>query len=715
MSYFKKIVTKWSQKIGKLGPNSKNKHHIFHLENILLDEGWTWDAINEFVLLLEAKPSGSEIEKRKKDKIKYQKKTKDGTKEIEIQAGSAADDPEHEAHDQAHQYVYGEKPEGEEGPTQKDKAGDAQMAGDRSAKPGETTDSPKPEPKPQASQIYKDIKPGELMTGADSDIKQTGLLYGYNEIIDKKTGKTIFKPAPGNAGSMLNEIVSGEVAQILEQNPELSDKELIDLLQKQFGKTTLFKENSKKPKKTAGGISTKAVPEGQNRELYSKLMISVASGRRKYNKSNREAKQNGFKNPKMENYYGHSDSFESMVNDIKGKQVIGPDGTPIEFEEAEELIRSGGGGDNPSDTGTLTFDSDSDRVIMTFHSDKDSTEAIIAQSSAKAEANANQDNVQKLVDSKLLEPEKAEAIMGENQEYVEQQADIEKELKQVSGSPAKFFQDNVTLEDALKSIHNDTNQDGSADKDKTSTKWNSTAIKGKSGPNKNLLKYLDNREDPSDEELLEAFLAFMSDENKDDDPTNDQITLMDRLNRRWANKGAPDVDPMIEDIRNRTISNETDYIKRQDAIKINYGGKQIGVGTFLEGNTIFKQFHLEAMNPESEKGVHKYKGMFETNHGGLSVDGEVLRKCIPGVNNKEDFVTKFEVGEATEQKGVRGSQKGRTTGSKRIVYAINEKNERVEIGVKVARTKSGKLGKLQTVYQWSDKMKKCFSKDGKRS
>ena len=69
-----------------------------------------------------------------------------------------------------------------------------------------------------------------------------------------------------------------------------------------------------------------------------------------------------------------------------------------------------------------------------------------------------------------MEPEQAEAIMGENQEYVEQQADIEKELKQVSGSPAKFFQDNVTLEDALKSIHNDTNQDGSADKDKTSTK-----------------------------------------------------------------------------------------------------------------------------------------------------------------------------------------------------------------------------------------------------
>ena len=107
--------------------------------------------------------------------------------------------------------------------------------------------------------------------------------------------------------------------------------------------------------------------------------------------------------------------------------------------------------------------------------------------------------------------------------------------------------------------------------------------------------------------------------------------------------------------------------------------------------------------------MHKHKGMFETNHGGLAVDGEVLGKCMGGVNNKENFISKFEVGETTEQKGTSGSQKGRVTGSKRIVYAINEKNERVEIGVKVARTKSGKLGKLQTVYQWSDKMKRWMA------
>ena len=692
MSYFEKIVEKWSHKIDKVEPDLENKNHIFHLENVLLEEGWTWDVINELTRLLEVDidPDTPVKYKMKKDGKDIQKTT--------TYANAIKRPKDSSAYIAADALRSGAK---SKEPTQKDKPVDAQMAGDR-----ELDSDKKEDPKPKASQIYKDIKPGQLANGGDSEIKQAGLKYGYTETDD-------FKPAPGNAGSMLNEIMSGEVANILEQNPNLTDKELIDLVLKQFGDTPLFNQN--KGSKPAAGISTKDIPEGQNRGLYSKVMVAVASGKRKYNKAKRDARQNEFKNPKMENYYGHSESFDVMVNDIKGKKVIGPDGTPIEFEEAEELIRSGGKGDNPSDTATLVSDSDSDRVIMTFHSDKDSTSAIVAQSSAKAEADANQANVDKLVDDGFLEQEQAEAVMGENKEMVEQLASIEKELKQVSGAPAQFFLDKVEISDALKSVKTDINQDGSADKNKTSTKWNSSAIMGTRGPNKNIKKYLKNKENPGDEELLRAFLDFMADQNKEDDPTEDQIKIMDRLNRRWANKGAPDVDPLIEDIRNRTISTEVEYIARMDRIKIPFGGGEVGVGTFLEANTIFKQFHLEAINPESEKGVHKHKGMFETNHGGLAVDGEVLGKCMGGVNNKENFISKFEVGETTEQKGTSGSQKGRVTGSKRIVYAINEKDEKIEIGVKVARTKSGKLGKLQTVYQWSDQMKKCFDDHGKRA
>ena len=120
------------------------------------------------------------------------------------------------------------------------------------------------------------------------------------------------------------------------------------------------------------------------------------------------------------------------------------------------------------------------------------------------------------------------------------------------------------------------------------------------------------------------------------------------------------------------------------------------------------------MNPNSKKGVHKFPGMFETNHGGLAVDGETLRKCMPGIESKDDFISNLEVGETQEQKGVSGTQKGRTTGSKRIVYAVTSGGDRIPIGVKVARSKEGKLGKLQTVYQWSPEMKKCFGKHGKR-
>lgn len=41
--------------------------------------------------------------------------------------------------------------------------------------------------------------------------------------------------------------------------------------------------------------------------------------------------------------------------------------------------------------------------------------------------------------------------------------------------------------------------------------------------------------------------------------------------------------------------------------------------------------------------------------------------------------------------------------------AITTDGRKIEVGQKVMRTKTGKTGKLQTVYQWSDDMKKCFA------
>ena len=583
------------------------------------------------------------------------------------------------------------------------------------------TDTQKTEPKPEKTKIpktpiktdkdnekektftkstdmFKGIEPGKLKQTGDYEIKNLGLKYGYSKV------EGVFKPAPGNAGSMLNEIISGEVANILQENPNLSEEELMDTLMNQFGETKLFKQN--KGSQRAGGIKKSEIPEGKNPGQYSKLLIAIRAGKRKHKKAMDAASKNNFENSQAKNYYGHKESFKSMIDDLEGKEVIGPSGKPVPMEEAIELINSGGGGDNPSDTATLVFDSKSNKVIMLFHSDKDSTDAIIAQSSLRAEAKANEKNIDNLVEQGKITEEEGEQIKGAQIELIEEREKIENELKTVGAEPAKFFLDKVPMSEVVKSATSDEGPDG-PDKSKTSTKVKSALN------NKNLKSYLTS-DNPTEEEKMEAFMKMMSDENREVEPTEAQITLMDRLNRRYASKGAPDVDEKIEEIRNRTIQVESDYIKQNDSIKMDVDGKEVGLGTFLEANTIFKQFHLEAIDEQSETGVHKYPGMFETNHAGLAVDGEVLKKCMPGINNKNDLIKNFEVGDAVEQKGVSGTQKGRTTGSKRIVYAVTAEGERIPMGVKVARSKTGKLGKLQTVYQWSPEFKKCFAKDGKR-
>ena len=674
------ILVEWAYRVHDGMPNPKNAQHIHELRESMEELNLPNKVIYEVIQNLINEEGLSDKEKEKAKKMNL------------VHLGKGAYGKEGD--EATHQAVDGKLVTKDGGETEKETKPPMKIDSNPMGKKDDEEEKTFTKP----TDIFKDVKPGELKQTGDYEIKNLGLKYGYSKV------EGVFKPAPGNAGSMLNEIVSGEVANILQENPNLSEEELMDTLMNQFGETKLFKQN--KGSKQAGGIKKSEIPEGKNPGQYSKVLIAIRAGKRKYKKSMNAASKNNFKNSEVKNYYGHKESFKSMINDLEGKEVIGPNGKPVPMEEAIELINSGGGGDNPSDTATLVFDSKSNKVIMLFHSDKDSTDAIIAQSSARAEAKANEKNIDNLVEQGKITEEEGEQIKGAQLELIEEREKIESELKTVGAEPAKFFLDKVPMSEVVKSATSDEGPDG-PDKNKTSTKVKSALN------NKNLKSYLTS-DNPTEEEKMEAFLKMMSDENREAEPTEKQITLMDRLNRRYASKGAPDVDEKIEEIRNRTIQMESDYIKQNDSIKMDVDGKEVGLGTFLEANTIFKQFHLEAINEQSETGVHKYPGMFETNHAGLAVDGEVLKKCMPGINNKNDLIKNFEVGDAVEQKGVSGTQKGRTTGSKRIVYAVTAEGERIPMGVKVARSKTGKLGKLQTVYQWSPEMKKCFAKDGKR-
>ena len=65
--------------------------------------------------------------------------------------------------------------------------------------------------------------------------------------------------------------------------------------------------------------------------------------------------------------YQHQVDMVDKVN-----KVLLPDGTEVDKEDMKEFIKQGGGGMNPSDTGTFVSDENGNLVVQ-FHSDKTTT------------------------------------------------------------------------------------------------------------------------------------------------------------------------------------------------------------------------------------------------------------------------------------------------------------------------------------------------------
>ena len=88
--------------------------------------------------------------------------------------------------------------------------------------------------------------------------------------------------------------------------------------------------------------------------------------------------------------------------------------------------------------------------------------------------------------------------------------------------------------------------------------------------------------------------------------------------------------------------------------------------------------------------------------------------------NIKDFVAEFSF-ETQAQKGSGGGMKGRITGETRNVFLLikdkkGKEKEKIYVGEKRLRTKTGKMGKLQTVYKWhNDAIKELRNKGHKEN
>lgn len=525
----------------------------------------------------------------------------------------------------------------------------------------------------------------EPKTKGDHESKQKHISSGF-----------VKGAAPGNAGSMYNEIMSGEVSDLLQDNPDATEEELVKSILDKYGDSKLAKQNSSN--RMAGGLKTGDLPDGlpkEERELYTKTLIAVRSGKRKHQRSQSASKDLGWKNTETSEYFGDSVGLKKQEEDINSaSKVVDLDGNEIPKDEIIELIKAGGGGDNPSDTATIIKNKDNGEATILFTSDKDSTNAIIAQSSTKAESTQTDDAILQLGDDGKLSSEESEAIAGERRNYADGLKEIEGSLKNVTNEPANYLKNNFDDKVVDSMINSSAGANPrkyfdaekkkfSSDKKipKTDKKYSDFLPEGSDSP-------------PTDKQIAEAILNYSTSGVKD--LTGPQQKMIGKANNE---NGGPSVEESVEKIRKDSIELLDKQISDLDQIEVD----GIGVGTFIEGNNIWKQGHMDAVG--GKKGVHKYRGMFETNHAGVVLDGNVMKKAL-GIESKEDFLKKLKV----EKTQVQKSKEDRVTGSTGLAYMMIGDKE-VPIMEKRQRTKDGPLGKLQTVYKWTPEFQKLIEEN----
>ena len=221
-----------------------------------------------------------------------------------------------------------------------------------------------------------------------------------------------------------------------------------------------------------------------------------------------------------------------------------------------------------------------------------------------------------------------------------------------------------------------------------------------------------------------------------------------------------------EQVRREAVKEERRQLAELNGREITLppDGKKKPLGDYLEAQNLVDKLHLSQMNGEDAHGVYKYDGLMEVNMGGVVVNPEVLEKCLDSATSGE-VIEDFEVdnpgpdeelsrstdefetdkdGNAwywaepgtgshesdpngTPQPGgkknmttnVDGAKKnksgkpmavGRVTGRNIFIYAVTKGPpvKRIPIATKTLRSKTGKLGKFQTVYQWSPEIQECF-------
>jgi len=499
-------------------------------------------------------------------------------------------------------------------------------------------------------------------------------------------------PAPGNPGSMMNEVFSVEGCNIAEEfyeqfgsTPTVDDIEKI--LQSQFGESQLAADN--------GGPDSKTYRD--------KLRISAEASVTKFERLKNGEANNADTDPpfgKMirppSEFYGAGDSLEAQAAMIRGLDedatIFGPDGPITEINDsartreeleaaleavakkglgqyggkdspfatggaktkkitdenrknikdevdrmikendikqfAELLAYAGGGGANPSDTATFAKSEDGNLMIL-FHSDKMSTSDQQANSTLAQEARRQEIYLRELMDS----------------------------------DPPKLSEDDALDAATILEGFSETLREASEENDSSTMAQTASNFEGdKKDAILEALKANPGRPPTigsgreKEEVSAEEFLDYFS--KPENVPTKEQSKLFRDIKDNLKKSGKDDLfsEDEIDSLdasfigaerTKRVVGAIQDRLAALDELETNTD-PPIKVGQLIETKNIIDKLHLYGMDDPSSLAYQS--GMCATVIGGDVVNREVLREVF-GVDSAEELIGKVKVGAAGAPEG----------------------------------------------------------------
>jgi hypothetical protein len=391
-------------------------------------------------------------------------------------------------------------------------------------------------------------------------------------------------------------------------------------------------------------------------------------------------KNNGWKEEDcvVNGFFGDEGGKSQQMDMVRqSNRIFAPNGTEIPKEVALKLVAAGGGGANPSDTSQFVYNQKTGDLMIKFTSDKDSFDAIVAQSSFQKEGQNKKVEIDKLVKEGRMKPSDAENLKKVIDKQTATLNKIENELKSVVAEPAKALSKKQPKE--LSKIAIELNKSNSG-------KGRIAAIEKKYGK-------------------LPAGMANLmkvAQTNPESLSSGDRRVVDDLKNHYGLDYL---VAKKIDDIRKRSVAVERKLLKEMDKVPVKLSdGSKVGLGTYLDAQNFIEKFHMGGSMGDKH-GVFAYPGLFEVVCGVGVINDKIISSCM-NTNNANDFIKKF--GSTAEQFQL--SKENQITGSVRIAYFLNDKGEKIRIGEKRQRSKTGATGRFNTVYKWDKDTIECFKR-----